>query len=388
MNTGAEPAERPTSALESYREVYGTAPDGSWAAPGRVNIIGEHTDYNNGYVLPIALPHVATCAVGVTDADVVRVASLQKPGEVVSVELARLADNDVAGWARYLLGVVHEYRQRGHPIGGLDLLLDGAVPVGAGLSSSAAIECSIAVAARDLFGLKVSDDDLISIAVAAENDYVGAPTGRLDQSASMLCTAGCALFLDVGTGERAQVPFDLAAAGLALLVIDTNTPHRLVAGEYAQRRKQCEQAAAALGVASLREIADVAALEPLDGVLLQRARHVVSENARVLEVVDLLRSDQDPRTIGPNLTASHASLRDDFAVSTIQLDTAVETALEAGAFGARMVGGGFGGSAIALVDTDRTHATVDAVLRRFAAADFIAPRTFVAIPSAGARRLT
>lgn len=377
-----------TAAVDRYREVYGAAPDGVWAAPGRVNIIGEHTDYNNGFVLPIALPHVATCAVGVNDTDEVRVASLQRPGEVVAVPLSGLADNEVAGWSRYPLGVVNEYRRRGHAPRGVNLVLDGAVPVGAGLSSSAAIECAVAVGLRDLFSLKVSDDDLIALTSAAENDYVGAPTGTLDQSASILCTDGHALFLDVGTGERSQVPFDLASAGLDLLVIDTNTPHRLVAGEYAQRRRQCEEAAAALGVASLRDIADVAALSSLQGVLLQRARHVVSENARVLEVVDLLRSDQDPRTIGTNLTASHTSLRDDFAVSTVQLDTAVATALDSGAFGARMVGGGFGGSAIALVDADRTAATVDAVVKRFAAEDFTAPRSFVATPSAGARRLS
>jgi galactokinase len=301
--------------------------------------------------------------------------------------LSELADSDVAGWARYPLGVVHEYQDHGYVVRGVNLVLDGAVPVGAGLSSSAAIECAVAIALRDLFGLKVSDDDLIALTSAAENDYVGAPTGTLDQSASILCNAGCALFLDVGTGERSQVPLDLAAAGLDLLVIDTNTPHRLVAGEYAQRRRQCEDAAASLGVPSLREVPDVSALAVLDGVLLQRARHVVSENARVLEIVDLLRSDQDPRTIGPVLTASHTSLRDDFEVSTVELNTAVVTALDAGAFGARMVGGGFGGSAIALVDSDRTAATVDAVVKRFAAEDFTAPRTFVATPSSGARRL-
>ena len=311
------------SATIDFTGVFGSEPAGSWAAPGRVNIIGEHTDYNDGFVLPIALPHVSTCWARPNDDGVVRVASVQRPGEVVAVEFGALADNEVAGWSRYPLGVVNEFRRREFPVGALDLLLDGAVPVGAGLSSSAAIECSVAVALRDLFGLDVTDDELISITAAAENDYVGAPTGTLDQSASILCIAGCALFLDIKTGERTQVPFDLAAAGLDLLVVDTNTPHQLVAGEYAARRRQCEEAAAMLGVPSLREVPDIDAVDALDGVHRKRARHVVSENARVLEVVDLLRSDQDPRSIGPNLTRSHVSLRDDFEVSTIQLDTAV-----------------------------------------------------------------
>ncbi|MBD0321836.1 MAG: galactokinase [Aldersonia sp.] len=374
--------------MSTFADVFDAEPDGSWCAPGRVNIIGEHTDYNNGYVLPIALPHVATCWARVTDTGQVRVASVQRPGEVVGVDLGGLADNDIDGWSRYPLGVAHEYRRRGHALRGLDLLLDGAVPVGAGLSSSAAIECAVAVAIRDLLELDVSDDELIVLTSTAENEYVGAPTGTLDQSASILCTEGCALFLDVGTGERAQVPFDLTAAGLDLLVVDTNTPHALVEGEYAARRRQCEEAAQRLGVASLRDVTDVAGLAPLDGVLLERARHVVSENARVLEVVDLLRSEVDPRSIGPILTSSHNSLRDDFAVSTVQLDTAVETARSAGAHGGRMVGGGFGGSAIALVEADRTDFVAESIAKRFDTAGFIPPRTFVAIPSAGARRLT
>lgn len=365
--------------------------EGVWAAPGRVNIIGEHTDYNNGYVLPIALPYVVACRAAVRDDDVVTVSSRQRDGEFVTATPAVLAARDVTEWARYPLGVVHEYRRRGYAVGGVDLALDGAVPVGAGLSSSAAVECAVAIALRDLFTSgpsQVSDTELIDIARAAENDYVGAPTGILDQSASVLCTAGHALFLDVLTGERAQVPFDLAAAGLELLVVDTNTPHALIDGGYARRREQCERAAAALGVDSLREITDVSKLDALaDPVLWHRARHVVSENARVLAVVDALRDGADPRTIGPILTAGHASLADDFGVSTAQLDTAVRVACEAGAYGARMVGGGFGGSVIALTDADRTAAVGEAVAARFAAEGFRPPRTFVAVPSAGARRV-
>ncbi|MGV9678636.1 galactokinase [Nocardia sp. NPDC003482] len=361
---------------------------GVWAAPGRVNIIGEHTDYNGGYALPIALPQVVTCRARAGSDGLVRVTSRQHPDEQVAQDISALADAEVAGWARYPLGVVHEYVRRGHRIPGVVLDLDGSVPVGAGLSSSAAVECSVAVALRDLFELPVSDDDLIDIGRAAENDYVGAATGTLDQSASVLCRAGHALFLDFRTGERAQVPFDLAAAGLELLVIDTNTPHQLADGGYARRRRECERAAAALGVASLREVADVADTERIDDpVVRRRARHIVTENARVLDVVARLREGRDPRAIGPVLTAGHASLRDDFEISTPQLDTAVATALAAGAYGARMVGGGFGGSIIALTDADRTESIAAAVTDRFGERGFDAPRTFVAVPSAGARRV-
>ncbi len=361
---------------------------GIWVAPGRVNIIGEHTDYNGGYALPIALPHVVRCTAESTSDALVTVSSVQHPGELISESIASLADSTVTGWARYPLGVVYEYTRRGHAIPGVRMELDGTVPVGAGLSSSAAIECAAAVALRDLFAVPVTDADLIDIGRAAENSYVGAATGTLDQSASVLCTAGHALFLDFGEGEHAQVPFDLAAAGLALLVADTNTPHHHAGGGYADRRRECEEAAAALGVRSLREVPNLAAVEQIaDEAPRRRARHIVSENARVLTIVDMLRAGRDPREIGPILTAGHASLRDDFEISTPQLDAAVEAALAAGAHGARMVGGGFGGSIIALVDAERTEATVAAIETRFRTAEFAAPRSFVAIPSAGARRI-
>ncbi|MFQ6394332.1 galactokinase [Nocardia sp. KC 131] len=360
-----------------------------WAAPGRVNIIGEHTDYNGGYALPIALPHTVTCAADTTADGLARVTSRQRPDERIEIPVAGLADAKMPAWARYPFGVVHEYLRRGHSISGVTLALDGAVPVGAGLSSSAALECAVAVALRDLFALPVTDAELIDIARTAENNYVGVPTGTLDQSASILCTAGHALFLDFGADQHAQVPFDLAAAGLELLVVDTNTPHRLADGGYGDRRAECDQAATMLGVASLSDITDLAALDKLDDpVLRRRARHIVTENDRALTVVDMLRRAGDPRDIGPVLIAGHASLRDDFEISTPQLDAAVEVALTAGAYGARMVGGGFGGSIIAITDTDRTRLAVDAIENRFRASGFAAPRTFVAVPSAGARRMT
>ncbi|MBF6123921.1 galactokinase [Nocardia brasiliensis] len=371
----------------------------TWAAPGRVNIIGEHTDYNDGFVLPIALPLVVECAARVRSDQWVRVTSRQRPGETVLVASAELAAqrDRVPGWSRYPLGVVAEFVRRGHAVGGVDLDLDGAVPIGAGLSSSAALSCAVAIALRDLFAPTVTDRALIELARAAENDYVGAPTGLLDQSASIMCTAGHALFLDIRgfladddakSVAYEQIPFDLDRFGLELLVIDTGQPHELVDGGYAERRAQCEAAAAELGVPALRDVAAVADVQRLaDPVLRRRARHVVTENARVLRVAEELRSGADPRAIGPLLTAAHASLRDDFEVSTPALDAAVAAARAAGAHGARMVGGGFGGSAIALVDRAHTAAVVDATRKQFADSGFAEPRTFVVGPAAGAHRI-
>ncbi|WP_280448727.1 galactokinase [Nocardia brasiliensis] len=371
----------------------------TWAAPGRVNIIGEHTDYNDGFVLPIALPLVVECAARVRSDQWVRVTSRQRPGETVLVASAELAAqrDRVPGWSRYPLGVVAEFVRRGHAVGGVDLDLDGAVPIGAGLSSSAALSCAVAIALRDLFAPTVTDRALIELARAAENDYVGAPTGLLDQSASIMCTAGHALFLDIRgfladddakSVAYEQIPFDLDRFGLELLVIDTGQPHELVDGGYAERRAQCEAAAAELGVPALRDVVAVADVQRLvDPVLRRRARHVVTENARVLRVAEELRSGADPRAIGPLLTAAHASLRDDFEVSTPALDAAGAAARAAGAHGARMVGGGFGGSAIALVDRAHTAAVVDATRKQFADSGFAEPRTFVVGPAAGAHRI-
>jgi galactokinase len=277
--------------------------------------------------------------------------------------------------------------------GGLGIVVDGDVPAGAGLSSSAALECAVALALRDLLAPELAAEDLVGLTQHAENAYVGAPTGILDQSAALLCTAGHALFLDTRDRRTEQVPLDLEAAGLALLVVDSGETHDHAEGGYGDRRRECEQAAARLGVGLLREVPDVAALAPLDdgtelgAVLLRRARHVVTEDARVLEVVATLRGGGDPRDVGPVLTAGHASLRDDFEVSTALLDATVAAALDAGAHGARMVGGGFGGSAIALVDADAVGRVRSGVTAAYRAAGAAEPRTFVAVPSAGARRL-
>ncbi|MEN3360283.1 MAG: galactokinase [Mycobacteriales bacterium] len=370
-------------------------PTATWTAPGRLNLIGEHTDYNDGFVLPIALPYRTTATVTPRGDGLLRVRSAQRPDEAVEVPVADLRPGRLDGWPAYVAGVVWALREAGHPVGGgADVAVDGQVPEGAGLSSSAALECSVAAALAEVLGLALPSMTLARLAQRAENEFVGVPTGAMDQLAAMLCTAGAALFVDIrgdGDGPLAeQVPLDLAAAGLAILVIDTRSPHRLVDGEYADRRRACEAAAAALGVPALRdvELADLdAALARLtDEVQRRRARHVVTENGRVLRAVSLLRAGQ-MADLGPLLTASHASLRDDFEVTVPQLDTAVEAALSAGALGARMTGGGFGGCVLALLPAgdaagSALRAAVDAA---YASAGFTPPAYFVAVPSAGAQ---
>ncbi len=382
MRTDDEAADR---ARAAFTERFGSAPEGVWAAPGRVNVIGEHTDYNDGFVLPIALPHTTRAAVRLRTDGVLALASLQSDDGVVEVPVAELAPGRPGGWAGYPAGVVQGLGERA--AGGMSVLVDSDVPAGAGLSSSAALTCAVALALRDLLAPELTRQDLIELARGSENDFVGAPTGILDQSASLLCRAGAALFLDTRDRSSEQVPLDLAAAGLELLVVDTGTSHTHADGGYGDRRRECEQAVAGLGVPALRDVADVDGLTALDGVLLRRARHIVTENARVLEVVRILRGQGDPRAIGPVLTEGHASLRDDFEISTDELDVCIDAALAAGAHGARMVGGGFGGSAVVLVDRDRAEAVGAAVRDEFGRRGFAAPRTFDVIPSAGARRL-
>ncbi|MCW2699078.1 MAG: galactokinase [Blastococcus sp.] len=379
-------------ASQAFADTFGGPPEGVWAAPGRVNVIGEHTDYNAGFVLPVALPHTTRAAVARRHDGRVAFASRQGDGSVVELDLAELAPGRPEGWAGYPAGVVWGVRDR---LGaGVSVLVDTDVPVGAGLSSSAALTCSVALALRDLVAPELDRPDLVELARRAENDFVGAPTGILDQSASVLCTEGHALFLDTRDRTSEQVPLDLAAAGLAVLVVDSGVTHEHAGGGYGDRRRECELAAERLGVAFLREIDDVAGLDalvdgtPEGGVLLRRARHIVTENARVLEVVAALRGDADPRRIGPILTAGHESLRDDFEISVPALDAIVESATAAGAYGARMVGGGFGGSAIALVEADALDSVTAAVTERFGREGHGPPRTFTAVPSAGARRLS
>jgi galactokinase len=268
-----------------------------------------------------------------------------------------------------------------------DIVVASDVPVGAGLSSSAALECATLAALLELSGADLPRSRWPALARRAENDYVGVPCGILDQSAAVLCRTGHALFLDCRSGQAQDVPFDLAADGLTMLVIDTGARHRHADGEYAKRRATCEAAARSLGVPALRDVTDLAAaLSTLDDeVARRRTRHVVTENERVLATVELLRSGR-PADIGPLLTASHASLRDDFEVTVPELDIAVDAANDAGALGARMTGGGFGGCVIALVPANLAPSVAGAVAETFAGHGFAPPTFLDATPSDGTRQ--
>ena len=381
------------SAAELFERSFGVAPQGVWSAPGRVNLIGEHTDYNGGLCLPIALPQRTSVAVRRRDDDRLRMVSAQG-GELVEVALADVAPGHPAGWAAYVAGVPWALRRMGYAVGGLDVAVDGRVPLGAGLSSSAALECAVGAAVSDLCGLDLLSSasaraTLVEACIDAENTIAQAPTGGMDQSAALLASAGHALLLDCRDLHTEQVPFDLEPAGLALLVMDTRAEHALVDGQYAERRTSCEQAASELGVASLREVSPTGLDTTLgrlsSDLLRRRTRHVVTEIARVTEVVTALR-DNDFEAVGRIFLQSHASMRDDFEISVAELDTTVETAVEAGALGARMTGGGFGGSAIALVRADDAPRVQDAVRSAFADRGFHPPSCFVVAASGPAGR--
>ncbi|GAA2577802.1 galactokinase [Dactylosporangium fulvum] len=357
--------------------------DAVWASPGRVNLIGEHTDYNDGFVLPFALPHSTVVAATRRDRPEWTVWS-ETTGETVRFG----AGERVEGWAAYVAGIVWVLREAGHDVPGADLKVTSDVPLGAGLSSSAAIECAAMAALVDLAGADLPMQLRPRLAQRAENEYVGAPTGIMDQAASTLCRAGHALFLDCRSLATEHVPFDLAADGLAMLVVDSKAPHAHVSGEYAARRRSCEEAAKILGVAALRDV-DVDGLPDAlakldDEVMRKRVRHVVTEDQRVLDTVAALRAG-DVRAVGPLMTASHESMRDDYEITVPQVDTAVRVALEHGAYGARMTGGGFGGCVLALVDEEHCDGVAAAVRAAFAANGFPPPDTFVVAPGEGTR---
>ena len=392
------PGEDAVALAAAFTEAYRRAPEGLWHAPGRINLIGEHTDYNDGLVLPFALPRGVTVAAARRDDGVLELRSLQSADAGVEAALDGAGPHTVQGWeerrrwAAYPFGVAALLREHvGTALGGASLLFDSDLPQGAGLSSSAALECATALALCGLYGLDALAADrpaLARIAQRAEHDYAGTPCGILDQSASLLCTAGHALLLDCRSGLSGQVPFDLAARGLTLLAVDTRARHTLADGDYGRRRRECERAADLLGVPALRDVTDLpAALGRLDDpVLRRRVQHVVTENHRVEAAAGLLRAGAEPE-LGALLTASHMSLRDQYEVSWPEADLTVETALRAGARGGRMVGGGFGGSVIVLVAADRADRVRDAITAAYRDRGLPDPGFVEAVPSPGARRL-
>lgn len=380
------------TAADAHVDAFAASPSGVWSAPGRVNLIGEHTDYNGGLVLPVALPQRTHAAVSARDDDLLRVHSVQA-GETVEVDLGSVGPGTPEGWVAYVAGVLWALREEGHAVRGLDVSVDSDVPVGAGLSSSAALECAVGAAASDLFGLDLLEDDvararLAAACVRAENEVAGAMTGGMDQSAALLCREGHALLLDCRSGETSHVRFDLAAHGLVLLVTDTRAAHALNDGQYEARRRSSEAAAGALGVDSLRDVDPLYlddALAGLEEEQARRARHVVTEIARVRATVEALEAG-DLAAVGRLFDASHASLRDDYEVSCDELDVSVGAARAAGALGARMTGGGFGGSSIALVPSDLADDVEAAIAAAFAQRGWAAPASFAITPGSAASR--
>ncbi|NEB75150.1 galactokinase [Streptomyces sp. SID14478] len=384
------------SVAAQFSELYGYEPAGVWAAPGRVNLIGEYTDFNEGFVMPLALPHTAVAAVAKRTDGVLRLHSADIDAPITELrvdELTPLSKYGQGGWAAYPAGVVWALRDAGHEITGADIHLASTVPTGAGLSSSAALEVVTAYALNELFALGLDRPRLAVLAQRAENVFVGVPCGVMDQMASACSTEGHALHLDCRDLSTRQVPFDLAAQGLELLVVDTRVKHELGDGAYAERRAGCEEGARVLGVSHLRDVAydeldaALATLEQaqVDEKVVRYVRHIVTDDHRVEQVIALLDAG-DVRSIGPVLGQGHRSLRDDLRISCPELDLVVDTATAAGAIGARMTGGGFGGSAIVLVENADADAVTKSVLAAFEAAGYAAPRVFPAVPSAGARR--
>jgi galactokinase len=375
------------SASAGYAKQFGSEPDGVWSAPGRVNLIGEHTDYNEGFVLPFAINRRTYAAVSTRSDGIARVAS-SFTDEVVEIPLTNVSKSAVSGWSAYPLGVAWALIQAGTKPTGFDLYVDSDVPVGAGLSSSAAIECSVAMALNDLWQANLDRAALAKIGQRAENEIVGAPTGIMDQTASLFGVLDHAVFLDCRSLVAETIPLGLKQNSLEIVVMDTKVSHRLVDGGYAARRDACELGASKMGVSSLRDlgVSDLGKAEAiLDPLVFKRVRHVVTENARVLETVELLKSS-GPTSIGNLMYASHESMRDDFEISIDELDLAVETAMSVGAVGARMTGGGFGGAAIALIDASKIETLKSEVSKAFQDSGFKKPELFSVLADAGARR--
>jgi galactokinase len=367
-------AERVDRVVRAFRERTGRQPGGVWCAPGRVNLIGEHTDYNDGLVLPFAIDRQVVVAVG-----------LREDGRLN----AWSAQHETDSWLAYPRGVLRALREAGAPASGADIVVDSDVPMGAGLSSSAALECAIALAISDLAGGGLSRLTLALACQSAENAEVGVQTGLMDQVASLFGEADRLVYLDVQSREIALIPGDFS--DLVLTVIDTGVRHSIARSAYGERRRECAEAAELLGVPTLREsdlgrVALLAGSTGREGLLGRRARHVFTENVRVRRAVTLLQADRGAE-VGPLLTASHASLRDDFEVSVPELDVAVDAAVEGGALGARMTGGGFGGCALALSRADDVPAVRLSVERAYGRLDWPPPQGFRVSPAAGARRL-
>ena len=371
-----------TTLESAFQELFGRKAEVLAEAPGRVNLIGEHIDYSEGFVLPFAIADRTYAAIARNIDGLVRIASQQRKNRIFTIDISDVKPGSAGDWEKYVLGVIWTLDIST----GVDILVDGHVPSGAGLSSSAALECSVAVGLNTLFSLGKSLEDLARATQKAENDYVGMPCGIMDQSVSLMGREGSALLLDCRDLSTESVPFDVASQGLELLIIDTQAHHALVDGGYAERRASCESVAAKFTIPSMRNLSMVvldSRKSEITEVEYLRARHAVTEIARVKDAVAALKAS-DFTTLGRLINESHISLRDDYTVSCPELDVAVDASLAAGALGSRMVGGGFGGSAIALIKADQIESVKEAIKRSYAEHGFKAPRFFTSLPSAGA----
>jgi galactokinase len=368
---------------ELFAKGFGYPPEVVASAPGRVNLIGEHIDYSEGFVLPFAIDAVTKCAIAKRDDEKIRIISAQKKNEVIESNLEAIAAKEGSAWSRYIYGVIWAMEIET----GLDIYIDGKVLLGAGLSSSAALECSVATALNHLFHLEKTLPELARLTQRAENDYVGVPCGIMDQSISLMARAGYGLLLDCQDLSTRHIKIDFASSSLRLLIIDTQAHHALTDGGYAKRRESCEEVAKIFSIPSLRQLSMESLLAhktKLSDIQFKRARHGVGEMLRVLDAVKALEAE-DFEALGQLLNQSHNSLRDDYEVSCPELDLAVDTALSSGALGARMVGGGFGGSAIALIKESDAGTISSTIERAFAKSGFKAPRFFDSLPSDGAK---
>jgi galactokinase len=332
------------------------------SAPGRVNLIGEHTDYNGGFVLPTPIPQRTHVELQRRADERIVVSSDQIDG-VESYELG--AEQRTGGWIDYVQGCTYAARAAGHALGGADLHIRSDVPLGCGLSSSAALEVAVLRALREAYGLSLDDVALALLGQRAENELVGAPVGAMDQLAASLGEPGAALFIDMRSLDARRIPLPAAD----LLVISSGIRHDHAAGDYRVRRAECEAAARGLGVESLRDLAlaDLPRLARLPEPLGRRARHVVTENARVLAAVDAI-AQGDLARLGALFRESHASMRDDYEVSIPAIDALVELALaHTEVHGARLTGGGFGGSIVALAAAGTGPGIADVIVTAYTA---------------------
>jgi galactokinase len=373
--------------MDAFQSIFGTNPSIHSHASGRVNLIGEHTDYNDGYVLPTQIPQRTSIQLACRSDAIVRAASRSMDGLPAEYQLTREARR--RHWIDYVQGVTCTLRHAGYTLHGFDLLIASDVPVGRGLSSSAALDVALMRALRAAFQLELNDVQIARLGQRVENDFVGAQVGIMDP---MVCSAGrerFALFLDARSLEHQLVPLPPDAD---LVVINSGVAHHHSAGDYNTRRAECERACALLGVAKLRDlsVSDLPRVDALAEPLNRRARHVITENARVLEAVDALRRN-DLLRLGQLFNASHDSQRDDYAVSVPEIDLLIELARsDEHVYGARLTGGGFGGSIVMLTRGGTGRACADRVVTNYAArtghhATILVPPEHLAEPDAEAR---